>query len=181
MKIEIGETMVLFLLFIGVLVASALMTSSSERIGEVLETATAKMRAEFYSQSLSGQYDIKMSVWQLFSGDKSVNYVPAGTNMTVPDNAILINNRFPTNARGAVFLVAERKDRTEMPFVSAAVVVAGNNELTEWRPFNESEFSMSFYDSTNTKKRLECCRIYGSQQKEDYSVYYVKCGIIWGD
>lgn len=180
MKIEIGETMVLFLLFISVLVASALMTSDSEKIGEVLETAVAKMRADFHSQNLSGQYDIKISVWQLFSGDKSVNYVPAGTNMTVPNNAILINNRFPTNARGAVFLVAERKDKTVMPFVSAAVIVAGNNKLTEWQPFNESKFSMSFYDRTNTKKRLECCSIYDSQQKESYSVYYLKCGIIWG-
>ncbi len=179
MKIEITETGVLVLLFIGVLAASTFLTSSSEKIGDILETAAAKIKADFYAQGFTGQYDTRMSAWQLFSGNVDVNYIPAGTNTTVPDNAVLINGRFPTNARGAVFLVAERKDKTEMPFVSAAVVVAGKNELTEWRPFNESEFTMSFYDRTNTKKRLECCSIYDSQEKDSHTVYYIRCKVIW--
>lgn len=173
-----NEFILVVLLFFGVVFTSAINTSNSDAMGDVLDGAFAKLKASFYASGPTGSYTFYRYDWSLVRKGDSITAIPSEKNMIVPADAILINGRFPVKARGATFFVANRKDKTEAPFVRAAVVVLGD-ELTEWKPFDKENFSIRFYDNVNTKKSLECCKIYDEVHKGNHSIYYIKCGIIW--
>ncbi|MEM4165779.1 MAG: hypothetical protein QW255_00260 [Candidatus Bilamarchaeaceae archaeon] len=178
MKFEINEVFLIVLLFFGILFASSLNTLHSDIIKDVLDNSFAKLKSSFYGKSLINNYNFYRYDWARGSQFEKVTAVHAEKNMTLEDNVILIDNEFPINARGATFFIAESKDGKELPFVRAAVIMTGENS-TNGLISKKRNFSMGFYDSYNKRKNLECCEVYDVIQKKGYSVYYIKCGLIW--
>ncbi|MFH1222703.1 MAG: hypothetical protein V1492_06500 [Candidatus Micrarchaeota archaeon] len=180
-ELEIDEIFVIFLLLIGIVTAS-IVVSNTQKTGDILGKAMGELTAQFYKENPTGQYTTSVYTWSLSGQDKMIDDVPYGTEMTVPDDAVLIDDRFPINMRAAEFRVAERKDVTEPFHIQVAVVAVGNNTpFTEWTPFDKTNFNMSFYDDAKVRKTLEYCSVYDAKVYPAYVVYYAKCLIIWNN
>lgn len=177
---EINETIVVFLVLIGLVGAAVMLQPSEKSAGKILDSVVVKLDNLFLQEHNGQPYRTGVYKWSLSGLEKDIDTMPFGKEMTVPDGATLINDRFPINMRASVIRVAEKTDVTAPLDIRGAVVVVGNGTaLSEWQPFDSKDFNMTFFDDKRVKQTLDNCSVFDSSQSVNYKIYYLNCQVMW--
>jgi hypothetical protein len=193
--LEISETLVVFLLLIGMIAAvwvatgeggyneSAQVKVTDESVGELLNDGLAVLTQEFYEETEEGNYTITVDRWALGEMDEPPDSIPVGT-IAVPAYPVLFNGRFLENIRGLGVKTYERTDVAEPQDIKVvAIFLEGSDTVDKYYEDNE-EFHMKYYTYSTERRYMEGCNVnsfFSSMTANGtlLKTYYIECNLVW--
>ncbi len=207
-EIELGEILFIFLIVCGIVLATYIISSSGGNgsayvppseygtsiaqlfsytpdatIGELLNEGLTVCDMLFYADTESGDFLVTGYSWTLGDRTTSPDSIPVVED-DIRTSAALFDDRYISSLRGFAFKVYESQTDPVPSVISG--LAAFNSEHTYLDDYYEncSTFSIRYYPERSGKKRLEGCSIISkdelkTQEGNDISVYFFKCGVVW--